>query len=64
MRQDEDGSYSNPGDASSSARAQKERMVNFLTNSIWEKEVKLECPVCFGTAEAPIYMCLKTHPIW
>ena len=33
------------------------RMLDFLSNSIKEKEVDLECPVCMETAEVPIYMC-------
>ena len=33
------------------------RMLDFLSKSIKEKEVDLECPVCMETAEVPIYMC-------
>ena len=59
---------SGPGDAIRSARTQKESdtrmLVDFLIKSIKEKEAKLECPVCLVTAEAPIYMCPKSHLIW
>ena len=70
---DEDVSNNNPGqsgpgDATRSARAQKESdarmLVDFLIKSIKEKEAKLECPVCLVTAEAPIYMCPESHLIW
>ena len=32
-------------------------MVEFLSKSIQEKEVSLECPVCLEVAQAPIYTC-------
>ena len=72
MRLDEDDPNNNPGqsgpgDATRSARAQKEsdaRMVDFLIKSIQDKEAKLECPVCLVTAEAPIFMCPESHLIW
>ena len=33
------------------------RMRDFLSKSIKEKEADLEGPVCMETAEAPIFMC-------
>ena len=33
------------------------RVIDFLSKSIKEKEADLECPVCMETAEVPIYMC-------
>ena len=38
-------------------------MRDFLSKSIKAKEADLECPVCFETAEAPIYMCQEMHLI-
>ena len=38
-------------------------MMDFLSQSIKEKEEHLECPVCLETAEAPIYMCQEMHLI-
>ena len=53
-----------PSDASSGKNESTARMVDFLTKSIKEKESDLECPVCFETAEVPIYMCPEMHLIW
>ena len=39
------------------------RMIDFLSKSIKEKEADLECPVCMETAEAPIFMCQEMHLI-
>ena len=39
------------------------RVMDFLSQSIKEKEEHLECPVCLDTAEAPIYMCQEMHLI-
>jgi len=39
------------------------RVADFLARSIKEKEVDLECPVCFETADIPIFMCLEMHLI-
>ena len=39
------------------------RMTDFLAQSIKEKEVDLECPVCFETASIPIFMCSEMHLI-
>ena len=39
-------------------------MMDFLSQSIKEKEEHLECPVCLETAEAPIYMCQEMNLIW
>ena len=39
------------------------RRVDFLKNSIQEKESELECPVCFEVASAPIFMCSDLHLI-
>ena len=55
---------SSPSDASSGKNETTARMVDFLTKSIQEKESDLECPVCFETAEVPIYMCPEMHLIW
>ena len=38
-------------------------MLDFLTNSILEKESELECPVCLETATIPIYSCQESHII-
>ena len=38
-------------------------MRDFLSKSIKEKEELLMCPVCFETAEAPIFMCQEMHLI-
>ena len=38
-------------------------MMDFLSQSIKEKEEHLECPVCLETAEAPIYTCQEMHLI-
>ena len=37
------------------------KLINFLTKSIEEKEAWLECPVCLETAKAPIFMCQQQH---
>ena len=39
------------------------RMRDFLSKSIKEKKELLMCPVCFETAEAPIFMCQEMHLI-
>ena len=39
------------------------RMMDFLSKSIKEKEADLRCPVCFETAEVPIYTCQEMHLI-
>ena len=41
----------------------KEKLFNFLSNSIVEKEKGLECPVCLFAATIPIYMCQESHLI-
>ena len=38
-------------------------MMDFLSQSIKEKEEHLECPVCLETAEAPIFTCQEMHLI-
>ena len=53
-----------PSGASGAQNESTARMVDFLTKSIQEKESDLECPVCFETAEVPIYMCPEMHLIW
>jgi len=40
-----------------------EGLVDFISNTIEEKIKDLECPVCFETAETPIYMCSMAHLI-
>jgi len=39
------------------------RLLEFMICSIKEKENDLECPVCFETADVPIYMCSEMHLI-
>ena len=39
------------------------RLLDFLATSIKEKESDLECPVCFETADIPIFMCSEMHLI-
>ena len=39
------------------------RMTDFLSKSIKEKEADLECPVCLETAEVPIFTCQEMHLI-
>ena len=39
------------------------RLLDFLAASIKEKESDLECPVCFETADIPIFMCTEMHLI-
>eukprot|EP00092_Neocalanus_flemingeri_P000379 GFUD01000403.1.p1 GENE.GFUD01000403.1~~GFUD01000403.1.p1 ORF type:complete len:806 (+),score=225.30 GFUD01000403.1:35-2419(+) len=39
------------------------RVSEFLAQSIKEKEADLECPVCFETADIPIFMCSEMHLI-
>ena len=41
----------------------KNDFLDFLSNSIKEKEADLECPVCLETAEIPIYTCHQMHLI-
>ena len=37
--------------------------INFIQKQIEEKENKLECPVCFHTANGEIFMCSAQHLI-
>jgi len=39
------------------------RVSTFLSEAIKEKEADLECPVCFETADIPIFMCSEMHLI-
>ena len=39
------------------------RMRDFLSKSIKEKEANLKCPVCMETVEAPIFTCQEQHLI-
>ena len=39
------------------------RMLEFLSKTIKEKEADLECPICLETAEVPIFMCQEQHLI-
>ena len=39
------------------------RVTDFLVRSIKEKEADLECPICFETANIPIFMCSEMHLI-
>eukprot|EP00092_Neocalanus_flemingeri_P026640 GFUD01028875.1.p1 GENE.GFUD01028875.1~~GFUD01028875.1.p1 ORF type:complete len:813 (-),score=199.48 GFUD01028875.1:264-2702(-) len=39
------------------------RLLDFMAGSIKEKENDLECPVCFETADVPIFMCSEMHLI-
>merc|ERR1711892_325326 len=39
------------------------RLLDFMATSIKEKENDLECPVCFETADVPIFMCSEMHLI-
>ena len=41
----------------------KQKLLDFLTNSIKEKENDLECPVCLEIATIPIYSCQESHLI-
>ena len=41
----------------------KQMLLDFLTNSIKEKENDLECPVCLEIATIPIYSCQESHLI-
>jgi chromosome segregation ATPase len=41
--------------------ANNSQLLEFVSKSIEEKEKELECPVCFETAEPPIYMCVECH---
>ena len=65
-RQDVTNNNAEPGPsgACSARNESSARMVDFLTKSIKEKESDLECPVCFETAEVPIFMCSEMHLIW
>ena len=36
---------------------------NRLMDFVSKLEAELECPVCFETAEVPIYMCQEMHLI-
>jgi len=38
-------------------------LLDFLDNSIIDKEKDLECPVCLETASSPIYSCQENHLI-
>jgi len=40
-----------------------EGLVDFISNTIEEKMKDVSCPVCFETAETPIYMCSMAHLI-
>ena len=40
-----------------------EGLVDFISNTIEEKTKDVSCPVCFETAETPIYMCSMAHLI-
>jgi len=40
-----------------------EGLLTFISNTIEEKEKDLRCPVCFETAETPIYQCTGGHLI-
>jgi len=40
-----------------------EGLIEFISNTIEEKKKDVSCPVCFETAEAPIYMCSMSHLI-
>ena len=44
-------------------RAENNKLIDFMLKSIEEKEAELACPVCFETAEAPIFMCQQMHLI-
>ena len=44
-------------------RDENKKVIDFMVKSIEEKEAKLECPVCYVTAEAPIFMCQQQHLI-
>ena len=65
-RQDVTNNNAEPGPsgARSARNESSARMVDFLTKSMKEKESDLECPVCFETAEVPIFMCSEMHLIW
>lgn len=41
----------------------KQKLLDYLTISISEKEKDLECPVCLETATLPIYSCQENHLI-
>ena len=45
----------------SELRNMKERHVNFLLNSMEEKQSELECPVCLETAGGEIFSCVEQH---
>ena len=40
---------------------EKQRLIEFLTKSIEEKEKDLECPVCLETAGGEIFSCVEQH---
>jgi len=44
-------------------RKVNEDLVKFISNTIEEKMKDVSCPVCFETAETPIYMCSMSHLI-
>ena len=44
-------------------KEQKLKSLRILTRSIKEKKTDLECPVCFETAQIPIFMCSEMHLI-
>jgi len=50
-----------PSSFQSSESNPNEPLIQFIDKQISEKEKELECPVCFETATAPIYMCTEQH---
>ena len=50
-----------PSSFQSSESNPNEPLIQFIDKQIGEKEKELECPVCFETATAPIYMCTEQH---
>ena len=61
MEQDE-GSQSEPAEGSTSVpENEQSELLNYLQESLQEKEKELECPVCLETAEVPIFMCHESH---
>ena len=64
MEQDE-GSQSEPAEGSTSVpENEQSELLNYLQESLKDKEKELECPVCLETAEVPIFMCSEMHLIW
>ena len=39
------------------------KLLEFLQDSLEEKDQELECPVCFESAKIPIFMCMDSHLI-